>query len=106
MDYQLMAGWFDLLATNKDAFEAIDVILGIFVILLIAPIIWVTKRFLKWTRPHLSMPKEDAPEATKTDNSKPKLENQSNNACGSGCKYHPQSHEWGGSGWRKDIGKR
>ena len=62
-------GWLDWFAKNKDAFEAIDVILGIFVILLIAPIIWVIKRFLKWMRPHTSMPKEDAPEATKTDNS-------------------------------------
>jgi len=62
-------GWLDWFAKNKDAFEAIDVILGIFVILLIALIIVVIKRFLKWMRPHTSMLKEDASEATKTDNS-------------------------------------
>ena len=62
-------GWLDWFAANKDAFEAIDVILGIFVILLIAPIIWGIKQFLKWIRSPAPIPKEDAPEATKTDNS-------------------------------------
>lgn len=49
-------GWLDWFAANKDAFEAIDVILGILGILLIVPIIWVIKRFLKLMRPHASMP--------------------------------------------------
>ena len=62
-------GWLDWFAANKDAFEAIDVILGIFGILLIAPIIWGIKQFLKWIRSPAPIPKEDAPEATKTDNS-------------------------------------
>ena len=62
-------GWLDWFAENKDAFEAIDVILGIFVILLIAPIIWGIKQFLKWIRSPAPIPKEEAPEATKTDNS-------------------------------------
>ena len=62
-------GWLDWFAANKDAFEAIDFILGILGILLIVPIIWVIKRFLKWMRSPAPMPKEEAPEATKTDNS-------------------------------------
>ena len=62
-------GWLDWFAKNKDAFQAIDVILGIFVILLIVPIIWVIKRFLKWIRSPAPIPNEEAPEATKTDNS-------------------------------------
>jgi len=64
-----LQGWLDWFAMNKDAFEAIDLILGILGILLILPIIWVIKRFLKWMRPHAPIPKEEAPEATKTDNS-------------------------------------
>ena len=40
-------GWLDWFATNKHAFEAIEVILGILGILLIAPIIWGIKQFLK-----------------------------------------------------------
>ena len=62
-------GWLDSFAANKDAFEAIDFILGILGILLIVPIIWVIKRFLKWMRSPAPMPKEETPEATKTDNS-------------------------------------
>ena len=61
--------WLDWFAANKDAFEAIDVILGIFVILLIAPIIWGIKQFLKWIRSPAPIRQEDASEATKTDNS-------------------------------------
>ena len=53
-------GWLDWFAENKDAFEAIDVILGIFVILLIAPIIWGIKRFLKWMRSPAPMPNPDS----------------------------------------------
>jgi hypothetical protein len=53
-------GWLDWFAANKDAFEAIDVILGIFVILLIAPIIWGIKRFLKWMRSPAPMPNPDS----------------------------------------------
>ena len=64
-----MQGWLDWFAANKDAFEAIDFILGILGILLIVPIIWVIKRFLKWMPSPAPMPKEEAPEATKTDNS-------------------------------------
>ena len=62
-------GWLDWFAKNKDAFEAIDVILGILGILLIVPIFWVIKWFLKWMCPNASIPNEEAPEATKTDNS-------------------------------------
>jgi len=43
--------------------------LGLLGILLIAPIIWGIKQFLKWIRSPAPIPKEDAPEATKTDNS-------------------------------------
>ena len=53
-------GWLDWFAANKDAFETIDVILGILGILLIVPIIWVIKRFLKLLRPHASMPNPDS----------------------------------------------
>ena len=62
-------GWLDWFATNKDAFEAIEVILGILGILLIAPIIWGIKQFLKWMRSPAPISKEETPEATKTDNS-------------------------------------
>ena len=41
-----LQGWLDWFAANKDAFEAIDVILGI-------------KRFLKWIRSPAPIPKED-----------------------------------------------
>ena len=64
-----LQGWLDWFAKNKDAFEAIDVILGILGILLIVPIYWVIKRFLKWIRSPAPIPKEEVPEATKTDNS-------------------------------------
>ena len=77
-------GWLDWFAANKDAFEAIDVILGLLGILLIAPIIWGIKQFLKWIRSPAPIPKDEAPEATKTDNSQTQnLANQSGgNAAG------------------------
>jgi tetratricopeptide (TPR) repeat protein len=58
--------WLDRFATNKDA---IKVILGILGILLIRPIIRVIQWILKRIRSTAPMPKEEAPEATKTDNS-------------------------------------
>ena len=60
-----LQGWLDWFAKNKDAFEAIDVILGIFVILLILPIYWGIKRFLKWIRSTAPILKEEVPEAPK-----------------------------------------
>ena len=48
------------LPRTKMRFRAIDVILGILGILLIVPIIWVIKRFLKLMRPHASMPNPDS----------------------------------------------
>ena len=58
--------WLDRFATNKDA---IEVILGILGILLIRPIIRVIQWILKRIRSTAPTPKEEAPEATKTDNS-------------------------------------
>ena len=58
--------WLDRFATNKDA---IEVILGILEILLIRPIIRVIQWILKRIRSTAPMPKEEAPEATKLDNS-------------------------------------
>ena len=58
--------WLDRFATNKDA---IEVILGILGILLIWPIIRVIQWILKRIRTTAPTPKEEAPEATKTDNS-------------------------------------
>ena len=77
-------GWLDWFAANKDAFEAIDVILDLRGILLIAPIIWGIKQFLKWIRSTAPIPKEEVPEATKTDNSQTQyFDNQSGgNAAG------------------------
>ena len=61
--------WLDWFAKNKDAFEAVDVILGILGILLIVPLLWGIKWLLKWMRSPAPIPKEEAPEETKTDNS-------------------------------------
>ena len=61
--------WLDWFAANNDAFEAIDVILRILGILLIVPIIWGIKQFPKWIRSPAPIPKEEAPESTKTENS-------------------------------------
>ena len=58
--------WLDRFATNKDA---IEVILGILGILLIRPIIRVIQWILKRIRSTAPTPKEEAPEANKTDNS-------------------------------------
>ena len=51
--------WLDWFAKNKDAFEAVDVILGILGILLIVPLLWGTKWLLKWMRSPAPIPNKD-----------------------------------------------
>lgn len=51
--------WLDWFAKNKDAFEAVDVILGILGILLIVPLLWGIKWLLKWMRSPAPIPNKD-----------------------------------------------
>ena len=62
-------GCFDLLAKNKDAFLAISIILAILGRFLFGPIKQVWQWIRKLIRSPAPMPKAEAPEATKTDNS-------------------------------------
>ena len=53
--------WLEWFAKNKDAFEAVSVILGILGILLIVPLLWGIKWLLKWVRSPAPTPNKDNP---------------------------------------------